>query len=178
MPVTDNQPENKSYLSPLGFRFVLNRTPNTNYFVQNVRLPTLTLGQFDLEDPFVKLPTPGTKLSFEPLDITFLVDEDMSNYLEIHAWLRGLGFPETFDQYGNLIRNNQNRSTLTNASAVFSDGTLMVLSSHQNGNIKVSFEDMFPIALSDLSFDSTLTDVEYLRATVTFRYKLYTIEKI
>jgi|TARA_R100000081_G_C4781791_1_gene151975 hypothetical protein len=175
---TINQPDNTSYLSPLGFRFVLNRTPNTNYFVQNVRLPTLTLGQFDLEDPFVKLPTPGTKLSFEPLDITFLVDEDMSNYLEIHAWLRGLGFPETFDQYGNFIRNNQTRSALTEASAVFSDGTLMVLSNHQNGNIKVIFEDMFPIALSDLSFDSTLTDVEYLRATVTFRYKLYTIEKL
>jgi hypothetical protein len=67
---------------------------------------------------------------------------------------------------------------MTEASAVFSDGTLMVLSNHQNGNIKVIFEDMFPIALSDLSFDSTLTDVEYLRATVTFRYKLYTIEKL
>ena len=65
MPAIDNQPENKSYLSPLGFRFVLNRTPNTNYFVQNVRLPTLSLGQFDLEDPFVKLPTPGTKLSYD-----------------------------------------------------------------------------------------------------------------
>ena len=176
MPATDQQPDNANYLSPLGFRFVLNRTPNTNYFVQNVRLPTLTLGQFDLEDPFVKLPTPGTKLSFEPLDITFMVDEDMRNYLEIHDWLRGLGFPETFDQYGNLVR--QNSVARSDATAVFSDGTLMVLSSHQNANMRVVFEDMFPISLSDLSFDSTLTDVEYLKATVTFRYKLYTIEKI
>ena len=176
MAAIDNQPTNKSYLSPLGFRFVLNRTPSTNYFVQNVRLPTLSLGQFDLEDPFVKLPTPGTKLSFEPLDITFMVDEDMRNYLEIHDWLKGLGFPETFDQYGNLVR--QNTTARSDATAVFSDGTLMILSSHHNANIKVIFEDMFPIALTDLSFDSTLTDVEYLRATVTFRYKLYTIEKI
>jgi len=178
MAVMDNQPNNKSYLSPLGFRFVLNRTPNTNYFVQNVRLPTLSLGQFDLEDPFVKLPTPGTKLSFEPLDITFLVDEDMSNYLEIYEWLRGLGFPESFEQYSTLLRTSSTVSAQSDATKVFSDGTLMVLSSHQNSNVKVVFEDMFPISLSDLSFDSTLTDVEYLRATVTFRYRLYTIEKI
>ena len=176
MAATDNQPDNPNYLSPLGFRFVLERTPSTNYFVQNVRLPTLSLGQFDLEDPFVKLPTPGTKLSFEPLDITFLVDEDMRNYLEIHDWLRGLGFPESFDQYGNLVR--QNVSARSDATAVFSDATLMILSSHKNANMRIVFEDMFPISLSDLSFDSTLTDVEYLKATVTFRYKLYTIQKI
>jgi hypothetical protein len=176
MAAIENQPKNTNYLSPLGFRFVLNRTPNTTYFAQNVRLPNLSLGQFDLEDPFVKLPTPGTKLSFEPLDITFMVDEDMQNYLEIHNWLRGLGFPESFDQYGNLVR--QNVGGRTDPLAVFSDASLVILSSHQNANIRVNFEDMFPISLSDLSFDSTLTDVEYLKATVTFRYKLYTIEKI
>lgn len=170
------QPKNKSYLSPLGFRFILNRTPNTNYFVQNVRLPTLSLGQFDIEDPFVKLPMPGTKLSFEPLDISFLVDEDMTNYLEIFSWLEGLGFPESFDQYRNLVRSNQTSPSQKNAS-VFSDGDLIILSSHQNANIKVKYKDMFPISLSDLAFDSTLTDVEYLRATVTFRYRSYTIEK-
>lgn len=176
MAATDNQPGNPNYLSPLGFRFSLKRTPSTSYFVQNVRLPTLSLGQFDLEDPFVKLPTPGTKLSFEPLDITFMVDEDMNNYLEIHNWLRGLGFPESYDQYGNLVRQNAN--SRSDPTAVFSDGTLMILSSHHNANMRIVFEDLFPISLSDLSFDSTLADVDYLKATVTFRYKLYTIEKI
>ena len=176
MATTDKQPSNTSYLSPLGFRFMLNRTPNTNYFVQNVRLPTLSLGQFDLEDPFVKLPTPGTKLSFEPLDITFLVDEDMTNYLEIYNWLRGLGFPESFDEYGNLVR--QTTYSGSDNEKIFSDGTLMILSSHNNANMRIVFEDMFPISLSDLSFDSTLTDIDYLKATVTFRYKLYTLQKI
>ena len=178
MAAIDIQPENRSYLSPLGFRFNLNRTPTTNYFVQNVRLPTLSLGQFDLEDPFVRLPTPGTKLTFDPLDITFLVDEDMSNYLEIHEWLRGLGFPESFEQYSSFLRNTNTVSTQSTGSKVFSDGSLLILSSHQNTNVKIIFEDMFPISLSDLSFDSTLTDVEYLKATVTFRYRLYTIEKL
>jgi hypothetical protein len=100
----------------------------------------------------------------------------MTNYLEMYNWLRGLGFPESYDEYGNLVR--QNTYAGSDNEKIFSDGTLMILTSHNNANVRVTFEDMFPIALSDLSFDSTLTDIDYLKATVTFRYKLYTLEKI
>jgi hypothetical protein len=174
--ITTNEPNNKNYLSPLGFRFQLSRTPKTNYFVQGVTLPTLSLGQFDLEDPFVKLPIPGTKLDFSPLTLTFLVNEDMENYLEIYNWLNGLGFPESFQQYAALAGD---RPSLNSKSTdVYSDGTLLLMSSNHNANVKVVFKEMHPISLSDLSFDSTLTDVQYLSATVTFRYRIYTIEKL
>jgi hypothetical protein len=166
----------KNLLSPLGFRFQLSRTPETSYFVQNVTLPTLSLGQFDLEDPFVRLPVAGTKLFFDPLVMTFMVNEDFGNYLEIFNWLNGLGFPESFTQYTALSQANSELSA--KSTDVYSDGSLMILSSHQNANIKVSFQDMFPISLSELTFDSTLADVEYLRATVTFRYRLYKVEKL
>mgnify|MGYP001597322598 FL=1 len=166
----------KNFLSNLGFRFVLSRTPEMNFFVQSVTLPAIDLGQFDLEDPFVRLPQPGTKLNFNPLSLTFLVNEDMDNYLEIFDWLNGLGFPENFNQYSNFVGNQG--AVGPTSTQEFSDGSLMILSSHKNPSLKVTFQDMFPISLSDLNFDSTMTDVEYLRATVTFRYRLYTIEKI
>ena len=166
----------KNFLSNLGFRFALSRTPEMNFFVQSVTLPAIDLGQFDLEDPFVRLPQPGTKLNFNPLNLTFLVNEDMDNYLEIFDWLNGLGFPENFNQYTNFVGNQG--AVGPTSTQEFSDGSLLILSSHKNASIKVNFQDMFPISLSDLTFDSTLTDVEYLRATVTFRYRLYTIEKI
>ena len=170
------QPESKNFLSPLGFRFVLSRTPNTNFFVQSISLPTLSLGQFDLEDPFVKLPLPGIKLNFDPLAVTFMVDENLNNYTEIFNWLNGLGFPESFEQYENLVRSTSGLST--KSTETFSDGTLIVLSSKHNPNLRITFQDMFPISLSELSFDATQTDVEYLKATVVFRYRLYTIARI
>ena len=170
------QPESKNFLSPLGYRFVLSRTPNTNYFVQSVSIPTLTLGQFDLEDPFVKLPLPGIKLNFDPLTVTFMVDENMNNYIEIFDWLNGLGFPESFEQYSNLIRSTNGIGS--KSTETFSDGSLIILSSSHNPNLKITFQDMFPISLSELSFDATNTDVDYLKASVTFRYRLYTIERI
>jgi hypothetical protein len=172
---TENQPSNTSYLSPLGFRFVLNRTPKTNYFVQNAVLPSVSLTNFDIPNPLISRPMPGTKLTYEPLSLTFMVDEDMVNYLELYDWLTGLGTPTSTNQRKEL--QDRSLSFKKDFSSIFSDGTLFVLTSHHNANVKVVFKELFPIALSDLSFDSTLTDVEYLRATVTYQYLNYTIEK-
>ena len=174
MSVIDNQPSNKNMLSPTGFRFVLNRTPNINYFTYSAPIPTLTLGDYDQQTPFVALPYPGDKLRFEPLSLRFRVDEDLVNYMEIHNWLISLGYPESFDQ--NAFKSGQALAFKNND--VYSDGSLIVMSSNQNPNLNIKFEDMFPVSLSELTFDASLDDIQYLEATVTFRYKLYTIDRI
>ena len=38
---------------------------------------------------------------------------------------------------------------------------------------EVRFSDLFPVALSGLDYNQNVTDVEYLTATIDFRYKLY-----
>lgn len=176
MAATDRSPDNPNYLSPLGFRFVLTRTPKTNYYVQNVTLPSATLSTVEIPNPLLTVPYPGDKLQYDPLTLTFMVDEDMTNYLEMYDWLTGLGFPENSDQRKRLMANSPTFEK--GFAGIMSDGTLYALTSHQNVNVKVMFKDMFPVSLSDLNFDSTLTDVEYLRATVSFRYTSYTIEKM
>lgn len=174
MSVIDNQPSNKNMLSPTGFRFVLNRTPNINYFTYSAPIPTLSLGDYDQQTPFVALPYPGDKLRFEPLSLRFRVDEDLVNYMEIHNWLISLGYPESFDQ--NAFKSGQALAFKNND--VYSDGSLIVMSSNQNPNLNINFEDMFPVSLTELTFDASLDDIQYLEATVTFRYKLYTIDRI
>lgn len=175
MSALTTTPENKNLLSPTGFRFILNKTPNVNYFTFSAPVPTLTLGEYDQETPNVRLPYPGDKLRFEPLSLRFRVDEDLSNYLEIHNWLTALGYPED-------ILNQSAYRTAVNASYtnsnVYSDGTLLVLTSHKNPRIQITFQDMFPISLSELTFDASLSDIEYLEATATFRYRQYKIEVI
>jgi len=176
MAALDTQPTNKNLLSPTGFRFVLSRTPNLNYFTYSVPIPTLTLGELDIENPLVRLPTVGDKLRYEPLSLRFRVDEDLSNYMEIHNWLVSLGYPESFDQSAH--RSPGQAVGAYKSGDVYSDGTLLVMSSNQNPNLQINFKKMFPVALTELNFDASLTDIEYLEATVTFRYYVYTIEKI
>ena len=174
MSAIDNQPSNKNMLSPTGFRFVLNRTPNINYFTYSVPIPSLTLGEYDEATPFVSLPYPGDKLRYEPLTLRFRVDEDLKNYMEIHNWMVSLGYPESFAQ----AAYRSEAATAFKNENVYSDGSLLVLTSNQNVNLRIDFEDMFPISLTELNFDASLDDIQYLEATVTFRYKIYKITEI
>ena len=132
--------------------------------------------------PFAIIPRPGDRITYDPFNIRFRVDEDLKNYKEIEDWIVGMGHPETFEQSEDFAKANpspfvQDRGTASGANFV-SDATLTVLTSHKNPSINVFFQDAFPITLTELTFDSTLTDVEYLEATVTFRYRKYNIESI
>jgi hypothetical protein len=177
------QPTNMNYLSPLGFRFLLDRTPTTEYFIQSTSIPSITLGEYTQDNPFVNIPVPGSKLRFEPVDFTFRVDEDMKNYMEIYEWLTGLGFPESFQQYSNFVtgaRNSRPTGVVGKESSEdqYSDGSLIIMTSAQNPNVRINFKSMIPISLSALTFDTTFSDVDYLSAQVTFAYTFYDIEKI
>ena len=68
------------------------------------------------------------QIQFEDLTLQFLVDENMENYLEIHNWIYSLGYPKSVDQFGDLIRADDNQFVIDNLRQ-FSDGTLTVLNS-------------------------------------------------
>ena len=166
------QPDNKNLLSPTGFRFLLNRTPGVNYFTYSVPIPTLSLGEIDTENPNVRLPFPGDKLRFEPLSIRFRVDEDLQNYLEIHNWLLSLGYPE------DITKSGYGRGAYNTSGEVYSDGSLLIMTSSMNVNLRITFKNLFPISLTELNFDASLTDIDYLEATASFRSSTYEIERV
>ena len=102
MSAIESQPTNLNYLSPLGFRFMVKKLPNVNYFCQVVTLPNISMNVIESTTPFSTIPRVGDKLIYDPLTIRFRVDEDLKNYLEIHNWLVGLGHPQSFTQTRNL----------------------------------------------------------------------------
>ena len=170
-----DQPENLNFLSPIGFRFNMTDTPHINYFAQSATLPSITLGDISSDNTFIKLPMPGDKLVYEPFELRFRVDEDLKNYMEIHDWLIGMGAPENFTQYANLVRGQDQKNPNL---YLFKDGSLSVLDSNKNVRLQFSFTDMFPISLTPLPFDVTLADVEFLECTVTFRYRKFEITRL
>ena len=177
MSAYDNQPTNFNYLSPIGFKFAINRTPIFNHFVQAVNVPDLGLGTVNISTPFVRLPVPGDQLQFGQLQVTFRVDEDMKAYSEIYDWMINLGFPDNFDQYKNVASTKD--SVASGASlGNYSDATLTILSSASVPIIDVQLYDLFPISLTGLNFDSRLAEVEYLECSVTFAYKRYDIVRL
>jgi hypothetical protein len=166
-----SDPTNKNFLGQTGFRLVLERTPTMNYFSQSASLPGISLGTSNVVNPLLDYPLPGEKLTFSPFDISFRVDEDLKNYIEIYNWLVGLGSPSSLNQYKRFQNASLNQSNL-------SDATLSILSSKYNPNLRVKFTNMFPESISQLLFTTTASDIDYLEATVSFRYSMYTIEAL
>ena len=170
------QLENRNFLSPTGFKFILNRSTKVAFFCNLANIPDLNLGVTEQPNYLRPIPVPGEIIQFSDLNLRFLVDENLENYMEIQNWIRGLGFPENINQYGELesdakiygryVRDKEN---------VYSDGTLQILSSNLVPRFQVIFRDLFPYSLSTLSFDATDTDIEYFTSEVSFKYTMYNI---
>jgi len=168
-----NQIQNRNFLSPIGFKFALGKTPKVDFFCTNTRIPELSLGLTKQPSYLKDLDIPGEKLTFGDLTLRFLVDENMENYMAIHNWLTGLGFPETTQDYADLVKpvTAEPREDLNQ----FSDGKLHLLNSNFRTQTIVHFRDLFPISLTSLDFDVTLDDIQYFTAEVTFKYAVYFI---
>jgi hypothetical protein len=173
MSALENTPTNPNFLSPLNFKFSIKRAPHINFFIQRVNIPSITLPTYESPNPFVKIPEPGEHLEYGDLEITFRVDENLQNYLEIHNWIRALGKPKDFAEY-RAIAKNPNYT----GDGIRSDLTLLVLSSAKNPNYEFVFTEAYPYELSTLNFDTTKSDVEYIEASATFKYILFEIRDI
>ena len=44
--------------------------------------------------------------------------------------------------------------------------------------MKVHFKGVFPVSLSPVEFDATMTDIDYVTAEVIFKYSIYDIEVV
>jgi hypothetical protein len=170
------QIENRNFLAPSGFKFVLNRCPKTAFFCNQANIPDITLGLANQPSYLKDIDVPGDKLTFGDLNLKFMVDENLENYMEIHNWLFGLGYPESLKQIYDL----QNEGIIEQRYAqksmdVYSDGTLQVLNSNFIANFQVFFKDLFPYNLSTLPFDATVSDIQYFTADVSFKYTVYNI---
>jgi hypothetical protein len=170
-----NQIKNRNFLSPVGFKFILNRAPKVAFFSNQSVIPGLTLGTAVQPTYLKNIDLPGDKIEFNDFALRFLVDEDLSNYMEIQNWIRGMGFPESLEEIYKFQNSNPNMDPNDKSIDLLSDGTLNVLTSTQNTNFKVKFEGLFPVSISDLTFDATDTDIDYLTAEVIFKYTIYKI---
>ena len=175
------QPSKQDYADPTKFKFSIIKLPKVEYFCTQVNLPGISISDnYSQPTPFRDIPLPGEKLRYEPLSVTFLVDENLENYQEIHGWLRGLGFPGGHEEFKTLLAGGSDRFPTSkdkgkspNQGGIFSDATLNILTSKNNPVTEVRFNDCFPISLSSLQYNQQATDTDYLTATVTFEYKLY-----
>ena len=154
MSALASQPKNINPLADVQFKFDVAALPNTSFFIQTVNLPGIALEGAVLARPQLQNFSRHTGvITYEPLNVTFMIDEYLKNWQEVFEWMIG----------------EENKYT----SAV-----LTILSSAMNATMEFHFKDIFPTSLSEVSFDSTTTDPVYQVATVSFNYTEYKVKNL
>ena len=191
--VINREPSKSDYASPIQFRFKCTKLPLVEFFVQSANIPGISLGSAQQNTPLIDVPLPGDKVTFNSLDISFLVDENLNNFKEIHDWILGLGFPDNHTQFQNLQSAGSDRfpgSTRSTAATgtntpqplneggIYSDAILTVLNSKNIAKTEIRFKNVYPTSLGGLTYDVRLTDVDYINASVSFNYTSYEIVQI
>lgn len=168
-PVNPRVPDSNNYLASNFFRFQLERVSNVTYFCQAVTFPGTQLTPVEMPNTLGR-PNQfvGGRFTHEPLQVQFLVDEKMLNYLEIFNWITKIG---NYANDDDIIAGTQ-------ISTFFSDAALFITNSAYNQQIRVRFKDTYPIALSPLQFSSQLGDNESLSAVVTLNFETISFENI
>jgi len=186
------QPDKLDYASPTQFRFGIHQLPKVEFFSTAATIPAIALSDVLIPTPFKSIPMMGDQLTYDNLAISFIVDEFLENFLSIHEWMTAIGFPKSRTQFSEFKSNTSNTPSSaaiksndigdvqkpTPSNALFSDATLTVLSNKNNPIVNVFFRDLYPVAMTGLSYNQGATDVEYLTAEITFAYQLYEIETI
>jgi len=144
------------------FLLTFSKLPNVQYFVQDLQIPAMNLGVTQVNSPVLDVPTPGDKLTFDPLTISFLIDEHYKNYVEAADWMIEFRDPTT-GKASNLG---------------ISDADIIILDNNKNPIIKVSFIDCFPTSLDGSIFDVSAEGDDPQVANLTLNYAYYTIKRI
>ena len=151
------KPNNTNYLQPTKFLLTFPEIADTIFFCQKVNIPGISVSESLRQVPNVDLYTPGTRISYNTLDVEFSVNEDLSAWRVIYDWMKTNTLDNKF-KYKNV------------------DATLTVLSNLNNPKMRVRYSNVFPISLGDVEFDTRLSADTHVSANATFRFDFYDIE--
>ena len=70
----ENQLSNRNFLSPIGFKFSIAKTPKVEFYCNSARIPEITLGTAIQPSYLKDIDIPGDKLQYGDFSLRFLVD--------------------------------------------------------------------------------------------------------
>lgn len=166
--ILPGQPTNTNPLNPTGFTFFIQRLPNVVFFGQGVNLPSVAFGHAVQSSPMsAPIPVPGDTVTFDDLVLKFMVDENLADWLEVYNWIQALARIKEL-----------NLDEVDGQTAEVSDATLFIRTSNRNVNLRVFFRDLFPVNLTGLDFDATVTDIIPIIGEATFKFCYYDVEVV
>lgn len=142
-------------LTATNFKFVIEGMDEVNYTGKGATLPSVSLGTLEYSTRENDVQLPDNKLVYAPINIPFIIDENMNNYAEAFQWI-----------YDCAMTNDAHLSKVKNATLIIFDRNMKV-------SRTILFADCLPISLSDIQF-STDDEESVLICNLTLEYDKFT----
>jgi hypothetical protein len=171
----NRQQKNVNPLLPNKFTFFLTKLPELSLASKSVNIPGVSLPSWKQTTSLNPIPRSGLNLEFQPLEITFIVDEDLNNWSELSNWMRLMAMVKSGADYGSVKIEQLQPGP---EGGLVSDAQLVILTNESVPNIVFYFRDAFPVYLSDLQLSNDTSNPVPLEATVRFEYTYYDFETV
>lgn len=155
-----DKPKTTNLLQPTKYSVVFPEISDTVYFCQTANLPGVSMVALPHVTPNLDLYVAGTKIEYNSFDISFLVNEDLSAWLDLYNWMKHI----TTDMKGYVKTNGQ--------------AILTVYSNQNNPKYRIKLVNIFPLSLGDIEFDTKLSAEDHIVCSASFRYDYFEVEKI
>lgn len=156
-------PNTTNLVQPSKYLVSFPEISDTMYFCQKANIPGVTLGMAVQATPNLDIFHSGTKIEYNTFDITFLVNEDLASWTTIYKWMDDL----------SSVTNNYERRRASKKVAIFT-----VMSNLNNPKFRIRLNNIFPISLGDLEFDTTMSAEEHITSSASFKYDSFDIEPL
>jgi hypothetical protein len=181
---TDNTAaSNLNFLAPSQFVFTMQRLGAVAFTCQTANIPNISMQASTQVSRLKDTPVPGDRVTFGDLIITFLIDENMTNFKSLADWMTQITADLDTEDYNRYINRQPGypeagNKQLKPIAPTMTDATLTITDSNNNANVEIRFKDLFPTSLEALQFDITDTSMPYLTASASFSYSYYDMVKI
>jgi hypothetical protein len=165
-------------LSRQNYQFIMEKFRDLPFSIVAVNLPDVSLGSLQLPSPRLMFKEFGTSISYSDLSITYQLDEELTNYIEMFNWLhsfKGLQILSDEDQVATETALNYDPNNST--TSLKTDATLYVLSNKKNPKVAFQFKDCFPVSLSGVAF-TTKDGANIVTCDLTLKFNNFTVKAV
>lgn len=130
---------------------------SVNYFITNTALPSLTMNGVETAFQNNQIQLPSDRVDYDPLNVTFLVDEDLANYISLNRWM-------------------YNFKTTERPIDHMKDIKLHLLTNNLNPLLTVTYYGAFPVMLGEIPLETGVADATPIILSATFKYQYFEFE--
>ena len=173
------------------FKLYLPIFPLTEWFVTRCNIPGVSMGQGIQATSLIDIPLIGDKLTYDDFYCTFIVDEQLKNYMEMYNWVKNIGFPFEHAQFNVLDRPdygnrsggqkyNAEKDTYSKAedSDLYTDIFVQIMTGKNNLIAQCEIYEAFPTTLGAIEYSQQETDMTYATCEVGFAYSWFDVKPV